>query len=508
MSFRPLDVYPPSVSDSVRCERAWLTVSDTLLGDKGVFTITVDAQENVRIGNFTVVPGSRQAVEIPVQLADPTQDGFVAITAKDVEDQLVRKRVDIPGRTIAPVGHDPSTGPQQRTWEIAIRQDRCDTIRLVNYGRFPQTLTQLAFTSGSPVNIATPYTIQPGDTLAVVTCRRYDTAYVFTDKLILALQSDSAACATDGVTYTITVKTDELFPRVTRLQDTCSPDVRITIRDDDPADFGLEYVRIVDSLTRNCTITVTGNLPFRQDITFSVIDPYDDAMYYVEARDSAGNVEIIADTLFGNTLELAGVRGPLRDSLRFDVALGGLRCDTVTVRNYGIGAIVLDRVFMMDNRRFSLPPGQVPLTLQPGDSGVITICYEPIDGEETIDFDSLVITRNCIPVRLDVRGLGIPTTLQGVTRCDVPVEVSILRTAVALPMPASNTVTLAVSKPISQATIRLINTAGIEVVRMTLPPGTPTRAVRLDVSSVPDGLYVGLVEADGTTQTVPVVVRH
>lgn len=508
MSFRPLDVYPPSVADSVRCEQAWITVTDTLLGDKGVFTITVDAQDNVRIGAYTVVPGSREAVQIPVQLVDPTKDGFVAITAKDVEDQFVRTRVDIPGRTVAPVGHDPSARPQQRNWEIAIKQERCDTIRLANYGRFPQTLTTLAFTSGAPVNVTTPYTIQPGDTLVVITCRRYDTAQVITDKLVLALASDTASCVVNGIDYTITVKTDELFPRVTRAQDSCGRDVRITVRDDDPADFGLEYVRVVDSLTRNCTITATGNLPLRQDFVFSVVDPYDDAMYYVEARDSAGNVEIIADTIYGNTLELAGVRGPTRDSIVYEAELGALQCNTVPVRNYGIGTIVLDRVFTMRNQRFSLPPGQFPITLRPGDSATLTVCYEPVEAEAGPDSDSIVLTRNCIPVRLDVRGTGKPAALSGVTRCDVPIDIRVLRTTVAVPTPATNTVTLALSAAITQGTIRLLSVAGIEVIRLHVPAGAPTKALRIDVASIPDGVYIAVIEAQGTTQTAAVVVRH
>ncbi|MBU3740987.1 MAG: T9SS type A sorting domain-containing protein [Candidatus Kapabacteria bacterium] len=508
MSFRPLDVYPPSVDDTVFCQQGRITVSDTLLGDKGVFTITVDAQENVTIGPYNVMPGTRNAVDIPLQLTDPTKDGFVAITAKDVLDQVLRRRVDLPGRTVAPVGHDPSTGPQQRQWEIAIKQRRCDTIRLANYGRFAQTITTLAFTSGTPVNITTPYVLKPGDTVDVITCRRYDTAGVRSDKLVLALASDNRACATDGVDYTIKAKTDEQFPRVTRSQDSCARDVQILVRDDDAADFGLEYVRVVDSLTKNCNVNVVDNMPLSRQITFSIIDPYDDAMYYVEASDSAGNRQVIADTIYGFTLEMAGVRGPTRDSLALSKGIGGLDCHVVPVRNYGIGTITLDRIFMAQNRRFSMPPGQFPIVLRPGDSADLVICYEPTELADAADRDSLVLTRNCLPIRLDVYGQAVPAAIEGVSRCDVPIEITILRSSVALPMPASSDVTFALSVPITGGQVRLINVAGIEVARHDIPFGTPTRALRMDVSDIPDGVYSAVIAAPGTTITARVVVRH
>lgn len=508
MAFRPLDVYPPSVDDTVFCQQGRITVSDTLLGDKGVFTITVEAQENVTIGPYNVVPGTRNAVDIPLQLTDPTKDGFVAIAAKDVLDQVLRRRVDIPGRTVAPVGHDPAVGPLRREWEIAIKQRRCDTIRLANYGRFPQTITTLAFTSGAPVNITTPYVLRPGDTVDVITCRQYDTAGVRSDKLVLALASENKDCAANGVDYTITAKTDERFPRVTRSQDTCSRDVRILVRDDDASDFGLEYVRVVDSLTKNCTVSVVDNMPLSRQITFSIVDPYDDAMYYVEASDSAGNRQIIADTIYGFTLELAGVRGPVRDSLAFAMGIGGMECRTVPVRNYGIGTIVLDRAFMTTNRRFSLPPGQFPIVLMPGQRAELMICYQPTELADEADRDSLVLTRNCLPIRLDVHGLAMPEAIKGISRCDVPIEVTILRSSIALPIPASSDVTFALTVPVTGGQVRLINVAGIEVARQDIPVGAPTRAFRMDVTDVANGIYTAVILAQGTTLTARVVIRH
>lgn len=508
MSFRPLDVYPPTLADSLRCQQAWITVSDTLVGDKGVFTISIEGQENVTIGPYNVVPGMRQALTIPIQLTDPTKDGFVALMAKDVEDQIVRKRIDIPGRTVAPVGHDPLQGVQKRIWEVAIRQERCDTITLVNYGRFPQTITTLAFTSGSPVNVQTPYVLKPGDSVDVITCRRYDTARTLTDELVMALATDGAQCPTDGVAYSITVKTDEKLPRITKRRDSCSTDIRILVRDDEPSDFGLEYVRVVDSLTRNCSVAIVGNLPLSQELTFSIIDPYDDAMYYIEARDSAGNAIVIADTIYGFTLEMNGVRGERRDSLAIDASIGAMACEAVTVRNYGIGRITLGRVFMERNKRFSIPPGQLPIVLNPGDSAVFTVCYEPQMVGDAAEHDSIMLSMNCLPIRLDVRGMALPTGLSGITRCNVPIEISVRQTSAAVPVPASSTVTITLSSPVTAANVRLLTVAGAEIDRQELPPGLPTRSFRMNVASVPDGVYIAVIEAMDRTMTVPLIVRH
>jgi hypothetical protein len=69
-------------------------------------------------------------------------------------------------------------------------------------------------------------------------------------------------------------------------------------------------------------------------------------------------------------------------------------------------------------------------------------------------------------------------------------------------------VTITLPTAVTAATVRLLNVAGLETYRQALPPGPPTKALRMSVSDVPDGVYVAVIEGLEGTMTVPLLVRH
>jgi hypothetical protein len=503
MSFRPLDVYPPAIRDSIRCGAGRVWITDTLVGDKGLGVGGWGSRMNVADSGYRLPPG-RGVYWVPVYLIDPYQDGFVEIYAIDAEEQQSQKRVDIPGFTVGALGHGSNASPQPRLWTLARKRQRCDTLVLENYGTFPRTLTQLRFASGHPVNVPTPVTLQPGERLLIETCRQFDSVTTEYDTLFV----EDSCRIRPAVAYTIEVQTDKLFPRVTADVDPCSTQVRVSIRDDDPADFGLEYVRIIDSVTKNCTIALSANIPVRGDIAIDVIDPYDDAIYRIEAVDSAGNLQVVTDTIYGFTFEVNGVRGAYRARPTIEATIGDVQCVNVPVRNYGMGSITIDRDAMQENLRFSIPPGQFPIVLAPGDSALLTVCYEPMGTDTVGDADSVVFTRGCMDVQMDVQGLGTPLGLTGISRCNLPVEVTVLAAASAMPMPARDVVTIGLPVDVSTAVVRVIDVAGAQVARFDLPVGNPTKAFRLDVGSLAEGVYLAVIEANGTVLTTPLAVRR
>lgn len=503
MSFRPLDVYPPAIRDSIRCGAGRVWITDTLVGDKGLGVGAWGLRMNVADSGYRLPPG-RGMYWVPVYLIDPYLDGFVEIVAIDAEEQQSQKRVNIPGFTVGAVGHASTPWPQPRNWTLARKRQRCDTIVLENYGSYPRTITGIRFTSGRPVNVATPITLLPGQRVSIETCRQFDTVTVERDTLFI----EDSCRIRPAVAYTIEVQTDKLFPRITADVDPCSTQVSVTVRDDDASDFGLEFVRVIDSLTRGCTVTRRLDLPRRGDFTITIDDPYQDAMYRIEAMDSAGNMQVLSDTIYGFTLELNGVRGLFRDADRLDVLVGDAGCMELPLRNYGLGTIRVDHTGFSENLRFSLPPAQFPIMLAPGQAGTLTVCYAPVATDTTGDADSLILRQACTPIRLEVGGKGLPSELTGISRCNLPVEVTVLAAASAMPMPATNVVTIGLPIDVTSAVVRLVSVAGVEVERFDLPVGNPTRAFRLNVDSVAEGVYIALVEANGSVFSAPVVVRR
>lgn len=503
MSFRPLDVYPPNIRDSIRCGGGRVWITDTLVGDKGLGVGGWGSRLNVADSGYRIPPG-RGVYWVPIYLIDPYLDGFVDIVAIDSEEQRSERRINIPGFTVGVVGHGSTPWPQPRTWTLARKRQRCDTLILENYGSYPRTLTDIRFTSGRPVNVATPVTLLPGERLTIETCRQFDSVTVEYDTLLI----EDSCRIRPAVALTIEVLNDKLFPRITADVDPCSTQVSITVRDDDASDFGLEFVRVVDTLTRGCTITQQLDLPRRGVFTITVDDPYQDAMYHIEAMDSAGNLQVVSDTIYGFTLELNGVRGLFRDADRLDVFVGDANCVDLPLRNYGLGMIRVDPTGFAENLRFSLPPAQFPIMLAPGQTGTLTVCYAPVGTDTTGDADSLVLRQACTDIRLEVGGKGIPSELTGISRCNLPVEVTVLAAASAMPVPATNVVTIGLPVDVASAVVRLVSVAGVEVERFDLPVGNPTRAFRLNVDRVAEGVYIALVEANGSVYTVPVVVRR
>lgn len=494
MAFRPLDVFPPSVEGTAACGVFTGAVTDSLRGDTRVVSVSV-VPGTTRNATFTLgfFEPPQAVVEFEAALIDPYQDGSLLVLARDNVQQLINVPISIPGFTIGAVGRGPDPSPELRSRVIPIGQNRCDTVVLENYGLYTRTVTSLRTTGkGVITQPAVPVSIDPGDRVEVVVCRTLDVGGIDVDTLFIGDSCRERAV----LAVEIDVKDDRDSPEITTDVDPCSTTVTVTIADERPYDFGLKTIRVMDEVLQNCVVAVNTESVARTTYTVTITDPFDDAIFGFEAIDSADNRQEYVDTIPGFTLSIAGSTGPVSTHRMPSATLGTYVCDTVLLSNYGLQPQVITDVFVRKNTLFSLPLHQFAITIPPGTSAPLIICYEPRTADTIPDLDTLVFVYGCTSKSLEVAGTGTPIELQGLSRCDLPVDIRVdqlARPMVVFPQPAQDQLTIVLSQAVASASVRMLSTLGADVV-VDSWTGTPTQSMNMALQGIAAGTYLLVVE--------------
>lgn len=507
MAFRPLDVYPPVIAGSLQCEEFRGTIVDTVIADTKVRDVAVlpgtDTNTVLELDAFNP---PQAIVPFTVRLRDPFQDGSIEFTATDGVKQKERVRVILPGFTVAITGAGPSLTLRDRSSVVAVGRERCDSIEIENYGKYPRTFTA-AFTGVTRIAEPQPMTLQPGERRMIRYCRTGSAEQVTTDTLVFGdscLQRRVAAMQFEE-------RLDDKGPQVLREVDPCVDVTVVTISDERSSDMGLRSVRILDSVLVNCTIDTVSSTDQVLVRVYAVkaVDRYADVVYGFEAVDSIGLVTRVIDTIPGFRMS---INGSLDTVVRhsFDTTvIGFMDCDTIPLMNLGITTLSLPNAYLRNNTIFSAPQAQFGISLSSnGGKSNLVVCFSPRIGDTTKVFnDTLDFEVNCRLRRIILSGVGRRNTYSGISRCDVPVTVQSrkLLGALVAPQPARDrlTITFAESE-VRSATIRLVDLAGVVRWERTWS-GQPTAAVEIDCSDVPNGVYGCQIVTTGT-QVVPVVI--
>jgi hypothetical protein len=507
MAFRPLDVYPPKITGKAICGVYDGAVTDSILGDTRVASATpvpgTDLNVTFTLGAFTP---PQSVVPFSVALINPYLDGYVDVEAFDNVRQQTITTVSVPGFTVGPVGEGADTLPVIRDRVIPLRQFRCDTVTLENYGSFRRTITSLRTTSGATITEpSAPFDIEPGQFIDVVLCRQYDVEGLAVDTLIIG----DTCIDRPVMVIRYEVRNDDEAPSITENADACSTAVIVDIADDRDFDFGLMTVQVLEPVLRNCTVEmVTQSVP-RNTFKVTVIDPFADAIYGFLAIDSAGNTSQSIDTLPGFTLEINGDRSAWSASTAPETPVGSVTCDTIWLSNYGSRPQVVRDIFIRWNTRFSMPGSQFSIVIPPGEQRPLIYCYEPVRSTEEADLDTLEFIYGCNVKRHALSGTGSEVVYSGLSRCNVPVEVIVSRLSspiTLMPSPADDHVTIVLETPTDHAAVRLVSLQGETVLDLSWS-GDATNSLLLDVTTIAAGMYGVVVDHDHGTATSVLVVR-
>jgi hypothetical protein len=508
-AYRPLDVYPPVMSIKQECDSITIIFTDNVRGDKGLRSISVTGQENVVIVRTDTIESFAPVATIKAMLDNPYADGWVNAKGVDAEDQDETTRLDIAGFTVAPPGHGPVAEPYRIALTQPVRKMRCAPTTLTNYGRFPQTITSARLSSGQPLGFTVPLVLQPGQSITFDYCVMVNQEGLTSDTLLL----EDSCIGRTSIVWNVTALWDREAPRITALVgDPCDDVAVVDVVEDSDYDFGIMDVRLIDSLSANVEprdVTVADD---RARLSLRRVDSFQDVIWMIEAIDSAGNRRVFGDTIPGFTLSISS-GGSGSNAIRFqDVPIGSVRCDSVVAENYGLFPLVIDRVTLAGNILFSIPLAQFPITLKAGERRGLVVCYAPqrltLDDER--DRDTMFAGGPCADRTIIADGTSVTLRYAGVSRCDVPVELDAfaLQGLTAVPLPASNNVTLIAPRDVGPGRLDIVSLTGSRVASWPVGHTPQGSALMVDVSDVVDGTYVAILHDDGGVQRVVIVVRH
>ncbi|CAN5466400.1 hypothetical protein BH10BAC6_BH10BAC6_14910 [soil metagenome] len=511
MAFRPLDVTPPQFGGAPSCFDLNGVVSDSILGDTRLKLVRLvprtDSNVVLTFQN-AVFPAS--SVRFVMSLINPYNDGAAVIEAEDFAEQRSQTSVQLAGFTIGLREVGSQNIIPGKSWVTPVGRGRCDTVTIVNYGAYPHTIDTISFGvhSISVVGGTMPYRLNPGDSLRLAYCATYTIPGLNDDTLKIGDK-----CLVRPIQHiAVDVRLDNTPPKITADVDACSTLVNVSITETEQSDFGLDTIAIAYNLLQNCTLVVTDSTASRFRFAITILDPFADAIWGVFAVDSAGNRSIRLDTIPGFTLSIASSGGGGSSVNYGEVDLGTMDCKNISIENTGIFSITIPTVIIRGNIRYSIPAHQLPLTLAPKTSAVLIVCFEPVRVDLEPVRDTIVFSKGCAEKELALEGSGKAVGYDGISRCNMPVGVSVIGIPsapplLASPLPASNSVTIVLSQPTEACTVRIIDAVGADAATFTWK-GMATQALILDVASLPDGIYTCVVRSAHLVQSGRVLVKH
>ncbi len=274
-------------------------------------------------------------------------------------------------------------------------------------------------------------------------------------------------------------------------------EIYMAISDSTFSDYGLMDVEIVDST--NCSIEIDNHFPLYENIKITVKDPYKDAIYDIIATDSNNFKSEVTDTIPGFTISLPVLESGYNEINFGSIIIGKSVTQLLKMTNTGNRPITFDKnIYLSNNIIFSIPPSQLPFTLNPGETKDLIISFNPILADTAIFRDTLNIEYNCLNIKITLEGKGEPIIQDANSQCNITVRFStdslpvysFLNQSYPNPTSGITTIGFGVSNK-STVNIRLYDLFGNQVVTILnekLKPGI--YEIHPDFKSLANGIYV------------------
>jgi len=515
------DQKPPLVDVSDTCGGVVGVAHDDSTYDFGMEDIRLlNTSSNVTLQTYPFTQGDPRA-GFRINLIDPFQDGYAEMVVVDTAGLDNHVSFPVKGFTVslasgsAPVVLD--------TLASLNGLQFCTTVRLRNYGQFPQDISALNLTSDDPgltVDDGLPATLQPGEEREFTVCYRHTGDTTFT----VGLSVTNGCLVRDLATIPVISGVDSLKPSIGSSEDPCKQDKSFQIDEAGSRNAGIKSITFTNLV--NADPIITPSLPSKNaTLTLRRQDSRKDLIYDMTIEDLVGNQVHLADTLGGFTLSVQRLSGEevgleIDNPWTYDDMVYGQRaCDTIRIRNYGLRTLQLSRVALLGNIQFSIPPEQLPFDLPPGGEKNLAVCVVPVSVGEKLD--TLSIEFNCAEYIEQVELKTYVTPLPGSSRdkCGNAIAFQIGGFAKAnfleapTPNPVSSgktVVTFGLSKD-QPVTLGVHDALGNEVLRLLDNDPMPAGIAQIDMNAarLPQGMYYLLLRtADGQVLTQKLVISR
>lgn len=463
------DFEPPELQSSSDCFEL-----EGMATDKKLRSVTApdNLKQNVNVDIESFTPYVTE-VKFSAEIINKYLDGRFRLVAVDSVGQQTSRDFDIPGFTVSianSVFQSDRNNIELLTDSIPIGERKCFNYKITNYGQFPQTVNSSGFVGNNSelsTNLPESFTLQPGEEIEFEICFFSNgTAFVVDSIRIEGPCTERNILAVD----LFSVK-DENAPQVASKGDPCNQFVELIISDTLRSDLGIGEIIIIENI--NLKITIDSSLVKTNIVRAEVIDPYLDSYIKIRAIDKQGNFSDFEKSIPGFTIQFDFIDSIDDDILSKDFGSKfiGLRyCDSVRLTNYGKNEIILNDPRLSQNIRFSIPPSQLPLIINPGSFHDLKICYFGNKDTDDIESDTIKLGFNCIDKFIIVLGKTDSLSFNNDTKCDIPILFEIADVpdnafvSGTYPNPAGGIVNVDFNNPANQTVrIQLFNTIGVQV---------------------------------------------
>lgn len=515
------DQKPPLVDVADTCGGVVGVAHDDSTYDFGMEDIRLlNSSNNVTLQTYPFAQGDPRA-GFRINLIDPYQDGYAEMVVVDTAGLDNHVSFPVKGFTVAL--STSSTPVTLDTLASLNGMQFCTTVRLRNYGQFPQEISAFDLTSTDPglsVDAGLPVVLQPGEEREFSVCYRHSGDTAFT----VGLSVTNGCIVRDLAIIPVISGVDSLKPYINSSEDPCKQDKSFEINEAGARNAGIKSITF--TTLENADPIISPSLPSKNaTLVLRRQDARKDLIYDMTIEDLVGNKVHLADTLGGFTLlvqRLSGEEVGLHIDNPWtyeDMMYGQRACDTVRIQNYGLRSLKLSRITLLGNLQFSIPPEQLPFDLPPGGEKKLAVCVVPISVGEKID--TLEIDFNCAQYVEQVELKTLVTPLPGSSRdkcgnaiafqiggfaranfleAPTPNPVSGGRTVVTIGLSQDQPVTLGVHDALGNEVLRLLDND-------RLPAGIAQ--IDMNTENLSQGIYYLLLRtADGDVITQKLVVNR
>ncbi|MCX6155111.1 MAG: T9SS type A sorting domain-containing protein [Candidatus Kapabacteria bacterium] len=502
MSFTPINFPKPEIAKIINCDSVSGTIIDSSRFLGRVFNISIPdtfkTNINVQIDKFNA---NSEYVQFHAQLIDKLKDGKFVIFNSLTVKLSTADTISIPGFTVnSTIGIQQNALPFIDTTIIPHRTI-CLPIILYNYGNFNQTISSLHLKGNNPeisLSKSPPLTIAPGQSDTLLVCYYSQNAGTIDDSIVIGNQ----CLERDIYTLKFSSKPDTTPPSISSVEKNCPAEINLTMQESSKGDLGI--MKIDSLFRRNFDMKETYFYPKQILLNLKVIDPYQDAYFYLSIEDSAGNRSIYKKSIPGFTL--AAPESAPEDYTRDfgKVAIGSFVLDTISLSNYGDFNLKFDDIYLKKNTIFSIPPAQFPFIVESGKTNNLIIGAQSLIAQNDVYRDTLIIGFNCLTKEIPLKLQSEPMQVQHYGQCDLPVvfyisefpngmifqDQSISPAIVALNF-------IIYSKEATNTDFIIYDLLGNKILsdEFNIDAGTNQRSI--NISSIPSGIYTYQFKSNG-----------
>jgi IgGFc binding protein len=419
------DLNPPFLKASGECYEMEVIALDSSSYDSMLEKVEVPAADldNVKI-DYVDPPNLVPRITLGASLVDKHYDGRFKVIAIDSNKNQAEKFFDIPGFTIKLENGAETTDTVYYDNESIVSKEKCIQIELTNYGKFFHKV-RLLETKLDPVSSLRTVTsdqvvdLSAGEAKDFEICFTFDHGGVFNDTIVIGDD-----CYSKVIIVTTKVGDDDTPPVFTSSSDPCGTKVTIMIEEEGDLNFGMKKFDVL--VSENCDIDAIKTELMKYELSVTVADPYQDAIYSIRATDNSDNTSEYTDTIPGFTLAL---NDDLDKKIHIEfgeLPVGNKYCDSVELTNYGMFDFVLDKPYVSENEYFSLTTHQYPLIIPSGESRKLTVCVKLNNINQEDMFDELIMEFNCVELRISLGGTAVEHVFDGETPCGSALKLKML----------------------------------------------------------------------------------